>query len=297
MKIRPIAYGSKMLSVTERKFGAAKAEMLAAVRFIEKFRSHLEGREFILRVDNLALKWLKTYSMTSDIVARWICILGAFKMRIEHRLRDKHFNADGLSKKTEFYESREEYDRNRPDVTPDFAFVDQIYYDQLQTVPWLEKDGREIAPKLEELVDSKGESIPASPEKVCSLSQRPSHGALSQGSLKVRILNKDEPIDLKEFPATKSKGLFLVPCLTEDERLALTKNTKADSPFNSPVVREDEPMIAEPPSAKIVVLRAESLNTRGSHGNDPSREVSKRSHIFSGRSEPGPQNRSCDGSI
>ncbi len=131
------------------------AAVLAAVRFIEKFRSHLEGREFCLRVDNIALKWLKTYSMTSDILARWIYILGAFKIRIEHRLGDKHFNADGLSKKTKFYESREEYERNRPDVTPGFAFVDQTYYDQLQTVPWLDKDGREVAPKLEELADSK----------------------------------------------------------------------------------------------------------------------------------------------
>ena len=65
--------------------------------------------------------------MKSNIVARWNTILGAFKMRIEHRLRDEHFNADGLSNKTEFYESREEYDKNRPDVTPGFAFLDQEY--------------------------------------------------------------------------------------------------------------------------------------------------------------------------
>ncbi len=91
LKVRPIAYGSKMLSATERKYRAAKAEMLAAVKFIEKFTSHLEGREFALRVDNQALKWLKTYSMSSDIVTRWIPILRAFKLKIEHRLREKYF--------------------------------------------------------------------------------------------------------------------------------------------------------------------------------------------------------------
>ena len=37
----------------------------------------------MLSVDNIALKWLKTYLTTSDIMARWITILGAFKMRIE----------------------------------------------------------------------------------------------------------------------------------------------------------------------------------------------------------------------
>ncbi len=55
MKVRPVAYGSKMLNSTERRYGAAKAEMLAAVRFVEKFRSHLEGRKYDLRVDNMAL--------------------------------------------------------------------------------------------------------------------------------------------------------------------------------------------------------------------------------------------------
>ncbi len=118
--------------------------MLAAVRFIDKFRSHLEGQEFILRVDNTALKWLKTYSTSSDVVGRWIAILGAFQMRIEHRLRDKHHNADALSKKTEFYENREEYDRTKPAVAPGFAFLSQECYDQLDTVPWLDKDGREV---------------------------------------------------------------------------------------------------------------------------------------------------------
>ena len=143
-KVRPIAYGSKMLSSTERKYGAAKAEMLAAVKFFDKFRSHLEGQEFVLRVDNQALKWLKNCSMSSDIIARWITILRAFKMRIEHRLREKHFNAGGLSKKTEFYEEREEYDRNKPAVASGFSFMNQEAYDQLETVPWLNKDGNEI---------------------------------------------------------------------------------------------------------------------------------------------------------
>ena len=34
--IRPIAYGSKVLSDTEMKYGAIKAEMFAVVTFVEK---------------------------------------------------------------------------------------------------------------------------------------------------------------------------------------------------------------------------------------------------------------------
>ena len=54
----------------------------------------------------MALKGLKSYSMKTDVVVRWITIFGAFRIRNQHWLKDKHFNADGLSKKTEFYESR-----------------------------------------------------------------------------------------------------------------------------------------------------------------------------------------------
>ncbi len=253
VKIRPIAYGSKMLSATERKYGAAKAEMLAAVRFVEKLRSHLEGREFVLRVDNMALKWLKTYSMSSDIVARWISILGAFKMRIEHRLRDKHFNADGLSKKTEYYESREEYDRTRPDVTPGFAFMDQDYYDQLETVPWLDKDGRE-KPTDEKLSVKRTGVTMAGPTD-------------SMGTVQVRLLKKSETPDVEQFPVTLASSVKGPDRkLAEVERLALAKIAKADSPFVSPVVREDEPSAVELPTSQIVALCAESLNAEAQEG-------------------------------
>ena len=61
--LRPIAYGSKVLSDTEMKYGAPKAEMFAVVTFVEKYRAYLGSEPFKLRVDNRALSWLKTYSM------------------------------------------------------------------------------------------------------------------------------------------------------------------------------------------------------------------------------------------
>ncbi len=36
----------------------------------------------------------------------------------------------------------EEYDKAQPEVRPGLAFLDQSYYDQLETVPWVDKDGR-----------------------------------------------------------------------------------------------------------------------------------------------------------
>ena len=41
MVLRPIAYGSKVLSNTEMKYGAPKAEMFAVITFVEKYRAYL----------------------------------------------------------------------------------------------------------------------------------------------------------------------------------------------------------------------------------------------------------------
>ena len=60
--LRPIAYGIKVLSDTEIKYGGPKAEMFAVVTFVEKYRAYLGSAPFKLRVDNRALSWLKTYS-------------------------------------------------------------------------------------------------------------------------------------------------------------------------------------------------------------------------------------------
>ena len=39
--LSPIAYGSKVLSDTEMKYGAPKAEMFAVLTFVEKYRAEL----------------------------------------------------------------------------------------------------------------------------------------------------------------------------------------------------------------------------------------------------------------
>ena len=101
--LRPIAYGSKVLSDTEMKYRAPKAEMFAVVN-LEKYRAYLGSERFKLRVDNKALSWVTTYSMDQSYIGRWKVRLDCYNLMIEHRTRDKHQNADSLSKKTESYE-------------------------------------------------------------------------------------------------------------------------------------------------------------------------------------------------
>ena len=85
----PIAYGSKVLSDTEMKYGAPIAEMFAVITFVRKYRAYLGSAPFKLRLDNPALAWLKTYSMDQSYIGSWIVRLDGYHMIIEHRTRRK----------------------------------------------------------------------------------------------------------------------------------------------------------------------------------------------------------------
>ena len=137
--LRPIAYGSKVLRETEMKYGAPNAEMFAVFTFVEKYRAYLGSALFKLRVDNRALSWLKTYSMDKSYIGRWIVRLDGYNMIIEHRMRDKHQNADSLSKKTEFYERLEQKPANQVEIKERFSFLDKETYEALPLTRWLDK--------------------------------------------------------------------------------------------------------------------------------------------------------------
>ena len=126
------------------KYGAPKAEMFAVVTFVEKYRAYLGSAPFKLRVDNRALSWLKTYSMDQSYIGRWIVRLDGYHMIIEHRMRDKHQNADSLSKKTEFYERLEQKQASQAEIKEGFSFLDKETYEALPLTRWLDKSGHPI---------------------------------------------------------------------------------------------------------------------------------------------------------
>ena len=63
---------------------------------------------------------------------------------IEHTTRDKHQNADSLSKKTELYERQEQNEADRPEIKDGFSFMDKETYDSLPHPRWLDKSGKPI---------------------------------------------------------------------------------------------------------------------------------------------------------
>ena len=70
--------------------------------------------------------------------------LDGYHLIIEHRTRDKHQNADSLSKKTEFYELLEEKQANQAEIKEGFSFLDKETYGKLPLTRWLDKSGHPI---------------------------------------------------------------------------------------------------------------------------------------------------------
>lgn len=95
---RVLAYGSRILSSSERNYSVTKREALAVIYFVKHFHHYLYGRKFLLRTDHGSLRWLFNFKQIEGQIARWIQILGTYDFEIEHRPGRKHGNADAMSR-------------------------------------------------------------------------------------------------------------------------------------------------------------------------------------------------------
>ena len=93
-----IAYASRALSKSERKYCVTRKELLAVVHFVKYFRHYLYGRHFVVRTDHSSLKWLLNFKQPEGQLARWLEVLGTYDVTIEHRPGAQHKNADALSR-------------------------------------------------------------------------------------------------------------------------------------------------------------------------------------------------------
>ena len=95
---RVIAYCSRALRPSQRKYCTTKREMLAAVSMCIQFRSYLRGGKFTLRTDQKSLVWLHRFKDTEGMMPWWLHTLQQFQFSIVHRAGRDHSNADGLSR-------------------------------------------------------------------------------------------------------------------------------------------------------------------------------------------------------
>ena len=93
-----IAYASRSLRISQRRYCTTRRDMLAAVVMCTHFRSYLRGSQFTLRTDHSSLRWLQKFKNEDGMLARWYLLLGQFSVTFEYRLGSLHNNADGLSR-------------------------------------------------------------------------------------------------------------------------------------------------------------------------------------------------------
>ena len=73
---RVIAYASKSLTKSQRRYCTTKRELLAVVHFLGvTFRHYLIGEPFTVRTDHSSLTWLTGFKDADGMLARWLTVL------------------------------------------------------------------------------------------------------------------------------------------------------------------------------------------------------------------------------
>lgn len=95
---RVIAYASRTLSKTERRYCVTRKELPVVVQFIKHFRHFLYGRQFLIRIHHSSLQWLRRFKNPEGQLVLWLEVISSYNMVIKHRPRVQHRNADALSR-------------------------------------------------------------------------------------------------------------------------------------------------------------------------------------------------------
>ena len=97
----PVAYESRKLNETERRYPVHEKEMTAVIHCLRVWRHYLLGSRFVLRTDNIALSYVQTQKKLSPKQARWQDFLAEFDMAMEYKPGKANVVADALSRKVE----------------------------------------------------------------------------------------------------------------------------------------------------------------------------------------------------
>ncbi|XP_058816579.1 uncharacterized protein LOC131679847 [Topomyia yanbarensis] len=100
---RVIAYFSKKLSSTQRKYASVEKECLGVLLAIEHFRHYVEGSRFKVVTDARSLLWLFTIGVESgnSKLLRWALKIQSYDIELEYRKGKNNILADCLSRSVE----------------------------------------------------------------------------------------------------------------------------------------------------------------------------------------------------
>ncbi|KAJ0894123.1 putative nucleotidyltransferase, Ribonuclease H [Helianthus annuus] len=97
----PIAFESRKLNDTEKKYTVQEKEMTAVVHCLRTWRHYLLGSRFVIKTDNVATSYFQTQKKLSPKQARWQDFLAEFDYVLEYKPGKANVVADALSRKAE----------------------------------------------------------------------------------------------------------------------------------------------------------------------------------------------------
>ena len=106
-KERPIAFTSRILSKTERKWGITEREAFAIVWAVNYFRSYFLGNKFDLFTDHRPLTFLRTLKNPSPKIARWLVQLEEYEYNIHFKEGKSNANDNAMSRLPMYDEGEE----------------------------------------------------------------------------------------------------------------------------------------------------------------------------------------------
>ena len=99
-EMRVIAYASRGLSSSEKRYPAHKLEFLALKwSVVEKFHDYLYGNVFTVVTDNNPLTYILKSAKLDAASYRWLAALSTFDFNIKYRAGKSNQDADGLSRR------------------------------------------------------------------------------------------------------------------------------------------------------------------------------------------------------
>lgn len=97
--LRPVAFASRKLSVSERHYPVHQLEFLALKwAVVDKFHDYLYGLRFTVRTDNNPLTYVLTSAKLNACGHRWLAALSVYDFSIQYRPGRENVDADLLSR-------------------------------------------------------------------------------------------------------------------------------------------------------------------------------------------------------
>jgi hypothetical protein len=94
-----VAFESKKVSETERRWPTHEKEMWAMIHCLKTWGHYIVSKDVVVRIDNIALKYFAIQPKLSSKQVRWQDTLALFNVDIRHKPGKENLVPDALSHK------------------------------------------------------------------------------------------------------------------------------------------------------------------------------------------------------